>query len=364
MEKSGDPIDIDALVALAMADDNPAVSLARLGVLLHNMDHKQEAREVSRRAYDLAPNDPEARLFVNPVLHSGAPGWHFRLVEDRQRNACFSKAFETLIGPDDIVLELGTGTGLLAMMAARAGAKHVYTCEADEDIARVARDIIARNGFADRITVIDAMSTDLKVGKHLPEPADILISDNFSESIVSYYDPLKFMDHAFTNLMKEDCVSIPCAATIKAAITDDTTQRRHYRMDDPDGFDLTPFNVFAPLAYSVGEQAIIDQPVSDVADLLSLTFAPGDISFKNHGRSEVTMKQDAKATAILQWFEMTFSPGNVLSTFPDQCAHPQYRSAVLYPFVDPINVQAGEALSIAWEHDQDQLRVWLDRPAG
>ena len=52
-----------------------------------------------------------------------------------------------------IILDVGCGTGVLAMFAAQAGAKHVYAVDCSS-IADQAREIIKINGFADRITVI------------------------------------------------------------------------------------------------------------------------------------------------------------------------------------------------------------------
>jgi len=54
---------------------------------------------------------------------------------------------------DKIVMDIGAGTGILSIFAARAGAKHVYAIE-NAEIAHFARDIIKKNGYADKITVL------------------------------------------------------------------------------------------------------------------------------------------------------------------------------------------------------------------
>ncbi len=51
------------------------------------------------------------------------------------------------------MIDIGCGTGILSIFAARAGAKHVYAIDAAE-IASYAREIVKRNGFEDKITVI------------------------------------------------------------------------------------------------------------------------------------------------------------------------------------------------------------------
>ncbi|VDP26311.1 unnamed protein product [Soboliphyme baturini] len=65
------------------------------------------------------------------------------------------------------VLDIGTGTGLLAMLAARLGADRVTACESFKPAFDVAKEIIRLNGFDDVITVIDKRSTDMTEGYHL-----------------------------------------------------------------------------------------------------------------------------------------------------------------------------------------------------
>ena len=58
--------------------------------------------------------------------------YHFAMVADEQRNGSFNRALATAVGragPDCRVLDIGAGSGLLAMMAARAGAHHVTSLE-------------------------------------------------------------------------------------------------------------------------------------------------------------------------------------------------------------------------------------------
>src|SRR5690606_6174027 len=65
----------------------------------------------------------------------------------------------------------------LAMMAARAGAGRVTACESVGPLAEVARDIVARNGYAERIAVIHKRSFELVPGEDLPRTADLLVAE-------------------------------------------------------------------------------------------------------------------------------------------------------------------------------------------
>ena len=71
-----------------------------------------------------------------------------------------------------MVVDLGTGTGIFALLACRFGARRVYAIEPDDAI-QVAKEIAAANHCADRIEFVQAMSTDVD----LPERADVIVSD-------------------------------------------------------------------------------------------------------------------------------------------------------------------------------------------
>src|SRR5690606_8062811 len=93
------------------------------------------------------------------------------MMRDRERIDAYLAALRKVIVPGETtVLELGTGTGIVAFAAAQAGAKKVYAVEPNAAI-QTARDIAELNGI-EGIEFIQAMSTDVD----LP-PADVLLSD-------------------------------------------------------------------------------------------------------------------------------------------------------------------------------------------
>ena len=81
------------------------------------------------------------------------------------------------------------------MMAIQAGAAHVYTCEMRPLIARLARDVIAANGMSERITVINRLSTDVRVNAsasardvaatgQLPQRVDVIVSELLESQVL------------------------------------------------------------------------------------------------------------------------------------------------------------------------------------
>jgi len=116
----------------------------------------------------LVPPEPEripTRGWADPVEHA-------RMLHDERRTSDYIAALRQAVRPEDIVLDIGTGSGVLAIAAARAGARHVYAVEAS-DIADVAERVVAANGVGDRVTLIRGWSREIE----LPEPADVLVAE-------------------------------------------------------------------------------------------------------------------------------------------------------------------------------------------
>ena len=88
------------------------------------------------------------------------------------RILAYRAALSAAITPGAVVLDLGTGTGVMAMLACRYGARHVYAIERSEAI-QVARETAAANGLKDKITFIHGDSTKV----NLPETVDLIIED-------------------------------------------------------------------------------------------------------------------------------------------------------------------------------------------
>jgi len=98
--------------------------------------------------------------------------YHRSLVTDVDRLERFRRAVEKCVKAGDVVIDLGSGTGVLTVLAARAGARLVYAVEASE-IMEIARRVCRENGVDDRVVFLD----DLSPCVNLPEPADVLLTE-------------------------------------------------------------------------------------------------------------------------------------------------------------------------------------------
>jgi protein arginine N-methyltransferase 1 len=94
------------------------------------------------------------------------------MLHDDRRTNDYIAGLRDAVRPGDIVLDIGTGSGVLAIAAARAGARHVYAVEAS-DIADVAERVFAANRMQGRVSLIRGWSREIE----LPEPADVLVAE-------------------------------------------------------------------------------------------------------------------------------------------------------------------------------------------
>ena len=143
---------------------NSAEAHSNLGTLLKDLGDLQEAEISIRKALEIKPDYTMAKINLDLITKNRVPQWHIPMMNDNERNNAYLRAINSAIKGNEYVLEIGTGSGLLSMMADDAGAQKVVTCEVSQPIAEAAKRIIALNGYSDRIDVINKKSTQLIVG--------------------------------------------------------------------------------------------------------------------------------------------------------------------------------------------------------
>lgn len=97
---------------------------------------------------------------------------HRTMICDRVRTEAFRRAVDSVVRPGDVVLDVGAGSGILSMFAARAGAARVYAVERTT-VAVVAQELAAANGVDEIVRVIHGDVMDIE----LPEQVDVIVSE-------------------------------------------------------------------------------------------------------------------------------------------------------------------------------------------
>jgi len=135
---------------------------------------------------------------------------HRSMALDARRNEAYRAALERAIGPDTVVLDLGAGTGVLGILAARLGARRVYLVE-PEDIVLVAEELVAANGLQDRVRCLQGRVEDVQ----LPEQVDVIVSVLTGNFLLTE-DLLPTLFHARDTVLKPGGQLIPARAAMEA----------------------------------------------------------------------------------------------------------------------------------------------------
>jgi type II protein arginine methyltransferase len=330
-----------------------------LALLLVEMGRHEEALPHAEQALALDPADPARRRNLRVVRSKLVPQWHFPMMNDEIRNAAYDAAIRAAIRPGMHVLDIGTGAGLLAMMAARAGAAHVTTCEMVGIVAEKAREIVALNGLADRITVVAKKSTELVVGRDLPRRADLLVSEILSSEVVGEH-VVPSVRHAFAELLAPGAPSIPRRAeAVAALIGGEGLARRQVAGVCAGGFDVTPFNDFlAPLAaLDLGRQdfALMSEP--QVVLAVDFPPRPGADSAPGQASLAFTATAPGQAIGLAQWIRVELDATTVFTNDPrrDTGGAPSGWQHMLYAFARPLALSPGDVVRLRVENTGDKL---------
>ncbi len=132
------------------------------------------------------------------------------MLHDRVRTGTYKTAFDQnkIDFKDKVVVDVGTGTGILALFAAQAGAKTVYAIEASA-IAENAKQLVKANGYEEVVKVIQGKVEDID----LPEKVDVIISEPMGFLLV-HERMLEVFVHARTKWLKPSGKMFPTTGTI------------------------------------------------------------------------------------------------------------------------------------------------------
>lgn len=168
------------LDALMLSEKLPRLNFAELADedWLEGWKQSFAVQRVGQRIV-IAPSWEEYERQTGEIVVTLDPGRAFGTGEHQTTRLCLA-AIERLIRPGDAVVDVGTGSGILAIAAARLGAGSVVAVENDSDAVLVAHENIERNGIAKFVTVVEGT-----LGAELlkAQTADLIVM-NISSAIV------------------------------------------------------------------------------------------------------------------------------------------------------------------------------------
>jgi hypothetical protein len=261
---------------------------------------------------------------------------HRNYLADSVRLSAYDKAIGAVVKPGDVVLDLGSGTGILGLFACRAGARHVYSVESSSLIG-LARKICEANGFVDRVTFLRGFSTELE----LPEKVDVVLADQTGEFGFNSGGLLRSFRDARRRLLKGDGKLVPSSIELFAAPVEcpDIFQQVDFWHSSRAELDFSPVHsTAANTTYFVDVQG--EQVLATPA--LVASFNPSLASTDRFSVStSFAATRDGTLNGFVGWFSAELAPGVTLTNSPLAPAAMQ-RSQLFFPIVQPVALCKGD----------------------
>ncbi len=279
---------------------------------------------------------------------------HVRMLNDKTRTLAFQKAIRAKVTANDIVLDIGTGNGILAATAAMCGAKHVYAIERTEFI-EVARAVFKANGLEDKITLINGDSRDIE----LPEKATVLISeiignDAFDEGILgTFEDARKRLLAPNAKLIPEFITIYLQAFEIPNAKYANTLVHRSNLNKWKNDYQVD-FSAF--LDYVDDKPVLLNMSNVDLKKSIELSAAykvievnfNEKIDFQKLSEHQIAITKDGELNGIHVYFEAKLSEENTLSLAQNKISDDNHWGLKVF-FLPKIKaVKKGEQVSLTY----------------
>jgi type I protein arginine methyltransferase len=276
---------------------------------------------------------------------------------NKARINAYAGALRDAVTANSVVLDMGAGTGIFALLACRYGARRVYAIEPDDAI-NLARELATANGYSDRLTCIQSLSTKV----NLPERVNVIISDLsgklplFGRHIAAIMDARdRFLAPGGTLIVQQDHLR---AAVIEAP--------NSYRMltqpwsENLFGLDLRAgWSLVANTQSSLTDKQVklLTRP-SKLAVLDYRTIADSNMG----GELAWTMEQPGTGHGVAVWFDRIFANGIKISNepgAPKAVNTSDIHGQAFFPWPNPVDLEAGDQVSLHMKADlvNDQY-IW------
>lgn len=304
------------------------------------------------------------------------------MLHDHDRNEKYYQGIRAAVsrikarGERVVVLDIGTGTGLLSMMAVTAGADFCYAVEVFKPMAEAAQCIVKKNNFSDKIKIINKHSSDVTVRPDgdMPEKANLLITELFDTELIGE-GALPSYEHAHQNLVKAGCEAVPHRATVYAQLVESELLWSWAQLQpvELEGARLVPP---AAVGCCAGAHSVCDiqlsqvcpssfTPLSPLCTMFSVDFSkPVSSAFRSHSTRFVA-EAGGRAQVVLSWWDLDMDPdGTIVCSMAPSWMYQQPAKA---PWRDhwmqsvyflPVETQVAEQEELSLTVCHDDYSLW------
>ena len=277
---------------------------------------------------------------------------HREYLSDRHRIEAFRSAVEELVKPGSVVVDLGAGSGIMGLLACRAGAIRVYSIEST-DIIGLTEDLCRANGYQDRVRFVKEVSGRVQ----LPERADVVVADQigrfgFEAGILDYFHD------AHERFLKPGGALIPSRIDLIVAPVQHEQMwgQVEFWNSRPAGFNFQPARALAantgyPVKFAPSH--LLASPVV-LASLATGTAYEYLAGLEAH----MTVERDGILHGIGGWFAAQLSPHVVMTNSP-LAADAIQRRNVFFPIDQPVAVAKDDRVTVTMQiRPLDMMVTW------
>jgi protein arginine N-methyltransferase 1 len=266
-----------------------------------------------------------------------------RMMGDKVRMAAYEAAISRAVRHGDVVLDLGCGPGIMAMLACRAGARRVYAIDTNP-VIDFGRRLAETNGFADKI---EFQQGDCRAIQ-LPERADVIVSD-IRGWLPLYAEAITTLNDARTRFLAEGGRMIPSRDFLMCGVV--TAFEQYQAITEPwrrDGLNLTAsLSVVLNSFYRAKE---------NTSQLISVPRRWGALDYTQNvdanagGCVALPIVRDATGHGLSLWFETTLCEDIGYSTGPGKVETNIY-GQVFFPWQEPVRLFTGDEVQVELHAD-------------
>ena len=281
---------------------------------------------------------PPVDYYFDSYSHYGI---HMEMLKDSHRTGTYrdSILMNAHVFKDKVVLDVGCGTGILSMFAAKAGARKVIGVDCSS-IANQASEVVKENGFEGVITIIKGKIEELQI----EDKVDIIISEWMGYFLL-YESMLNTVLYARDKFGKKGVLLFPDRANMYIqGITDEHYVKSKFNVwDNVEGFDFSYYkrlSYIEPLIDTVDTNQVVTNTASLVSlDLRSCTLE--DLAFSS--TFNLTANFDSVIHALSVHFDTPFTAGHEHVVLDTSHRRPptHWRQTVLYLY-NPLRIRGGE----------------------
>ncbi|KAK7265923.1 hypothetical protein RJT34_33548 [Clitoria ternatea] len=308
------------------------------------------------------------------------------MLNDSARNTAFNQAIQKTITKPCHVLDIGAGTGLLSMMAARAMGEQgrVTACESYLPMVKLMKKVLRVNGMEGRIKVINRRSDELSVGLDIPSRAHVLVSEILDSELLGE-GLIPTLQHAHDNLLVENPLTVPYRATTYGQLVESTFLWQLHDLHNneagaSDGIRLAPSGLDSVLSVKKQQYAMHCDPIREEIKLLSEPFRIFEFDFwkrpESYGETELCIKatDDGRVHAVVSWWVLQLDQEGTIYystaprwissptiTSPDWCDH--WKQCVWFVPGSGISIFKGKEIHIHATHTETSISYNLDTQA-